>query len=62
MLGNDNSLMIFDFLGVMKEHHYLSHYFRNFSRANLQDLYKVCLWHMEKFDYLLDAHEIVSGW
>ena len=53
MLGNDNSRMIFDFLGVMKEHHYLSHYFRNFSRANLQDLYKVCLWHMEKFDYLL---------
>jgi hypothetical protein len=49
MLGNDNSRMIFDFLGVKKEHHYLSHYFRNFSRQNLDDLYKVCRWHMEKF-------------
>ena len=53
MLGNDNSRMIFDFLGVRKEHHYLSHYFRNFSRANLEDLYKVCLWHTEKFAYLI---------
>ncbi|VTU02580.1 Uncharacterized protein OS=Lentisphaera araneosa HTCC2155 GN=LNTAR_07854 PE=4 SV=1: HXXSHH [Gemmataceae bacterium] len=49
MLGNDNSRMVFDFLGVKKEHHYLSHYFRNFSRANLDDLYKVCRWHTEKF-------------
>ena len=63
MLGNDNSRLIFDFLGVKKEHHYLSHYFRNFSRANLEDLYKICLWHTSKFDYLLtrmksyqDAH------
>lgn len=53
MLGNDNSRMIFDFLGVKKEHHFLSHYFRNFNRANLEDLYKICLWHMQKFDYLL---------
>lgn len=54
MLGNDNSRMVFDFLGVKKEHHYLSHYFRNFSRANLEDLYKICLWHMQKFNYLLE--------
>ncbi|MBA4192411.1 MAG: hypothetical protein C0467_30965 [Planctomycetaceae bacterium] len=53
MLGNDNSRMIFDFLGVKKEHHYLSHYFRNFSRANIEDLYKICVWHTEKFAYLV---------
>jgi hypothetical protein len=53
MLGNDNSRMVFDFLGVKTEHHALSHYFRNFSRANLEALYKICLWHMEKFAYLL---------
>lgn len=53
MLGNTNSRMVFDFLGVKKQHHYLSHFFRNFSRQNIEDLYKVCLWHMEKFDYLL---------
>lgn len=53
MLGNSNSRMIFDFLGVKEQHHYLSHFFRNFSRTNLESLLKISLWHMEKFDYLL---------
>lgn len=54
MLGNSNSRMIFDFLGVKEQHHYLSHFFRNFSRENLDGLLKISLWHMEKFDYLLE--------
>jgi len=53
MLGNSNSRMIFDFLGIKKQHHYLSHFFRNFSRSNIDSLLKISLWHMEKFDYLL---------
>ncbi|MHC4994424.1 MAG: DUF1552 domain-containing protein [Planctomycetota bacterium] len=53
MLGNSNSRMIFDFLGVKEQHHYLSHFFRNFSRENLDALLKISLWHMEKFDSLL---------
>lgn len=53
MLGNSNSRMIFDFLGIVEQHHYLSHFFRNFSRHNLEALLKISLWHMEKFDYLL---------
>jgi hypothetical protein len=53
MLGNSNSRMIFDFLGVKEQHHYLSHFFRNFSRSNIEGLLKISLWHMEKFDYLL---------
>ncbi len=53
MLGNSNSRMIFDFLGVKEQHHYLSHFFRNFSRHNLEGLLKINQWHMEKFDYLL---------
>lgn len=53
MLGNSNSRMIFDFLGITEQHHYLSHFFRNFSRTNLDSLLKISLWHMEKFDYLL---------
>ncbi|MCA9140850.1 MAG: DUF1552 domain-containing protein [Planctomycetales bacterium] len=53
MLGNSNSRMIFDFLGITQQHHYLSHFFRNFSRSNLDALLKISLWHMEKFDYLL---------
>lgn len=53
MLGNSNSRLVFDFLGIHKQHHYLSHFFRNFSRENLDALLKISLWHMEKFDYLL---------
>ena len=53
MLGNSNSRLIFDFLGIHKQHHYLSHFFRNFSRENLDSLLRISLWHMEKFDYLL---------
>ena len=54
MLGNSNSRMIFDFLGVKEQHHYLSHFFRNFSRSNIDGLLKISLWHMEKFAHLLD--------
>lgn len=53
MLGNSNSRMVFDFLGITQQHHYLSHFFRNFSRSNLEALLKISRWHMEKFDYLL---------
>jgi len=53
MLGNSNSRMVFDFLGIHEQHHYLSHFFRNFSRSNLDSLLKISLWHMEKFDSLL---------
>ncbi len=53
MLGNSNSRMIFDFLGIKKQHHYLSHFFRNFNRENLDALLKISKWHMEKFDSLL---------
>jgi Protein of unknown function (DUF1552) len=54
MLGNENSRMVFDFLGIKEQHHYLSHFFRHFSRQNLDSLLRVTLWHMEKFDYLLE--------
>jgi hypothetical protein len=53
MLGNSNSRMVFDFLGIKEQHHYLSHFFRNFSRHNIDALLKISLWHMEKFDSLL---------
>ena len=53
MLGNSNSRMIFDFLGISEQHHYLSHFFRNFTRENIEALLKISVWHMEKFDSLL---------
>lgn len=53
MLGNCNSRMIFDFLGITEQHHYLSHFFRNFSKDNIKSFMKISVWHMEKFDSLL---------
>lgn len=53
MLGNSNSRIVFDFLGITEQHHYLSHFFRNFSRVNLESLLKISEWHMQKFDSLL---------
>ena len=53
MLGNSNSRMVFDFLGIKEQHHYLSHFFRNFGRSNLDSLLKISEWHMQKFDSLL---------
>ena len=53
MLGNDNSRLIFDFLGVKEQHHYLSHFFRNFSAKNITNLNKVNLWHVQKYAYFL---------
>ncbi|MEM7603346.1 MAG: DUF1552 domain-containing protein, partial [Verrucomicrobiota bacterium] len=53
MLGNSNSRLVFDFLGISEQHHYLSHFFRNFSKENVEALMKISLWHMEKFDSLL---------
>jgi hypothetical protein len=53
MLGNDNSRLVFDFLGVNEQHHYLSHFFRNFSIDNITKLNKINLWHLQKFSYML---------
>jgi hypothetical protein len=61
MLGNSNSRIVFDFLGITAQHHYLSHFFRNNSRANLDSLLKISLWHMEKFDYLLTKLKSYRG-
>ncbi|MCM8531953.1 MAG: DUF1552 domain-containing protein, partial [Lentisphaeraceae bacterium] len=44
MLGNSNSRMVFDFLGITEQHHYLSHFFRNFTRENIDSLLKISKW------------------
>ena len=54
MLGNDNSRLIFDFLGIKEQHHYLSHFYRNFSINNISYLNKINLWHIQKFTYLIN--------
>ena len=59
MLGNSNSRMVFDFLGIKEQHHYLSHFFRNNSRENLDALLKISLWHMEKFGLPFEPDEVV---
>lgn len=53
MLGNDNSRLIFDFIGVKEQHHWLSHFFRNYSIDNVTKLNKINLWHVQKYAYLI---------
>ncbi|WDE99242.1 DUF1552 domain-containing protein [Lentisphaera profundi] len=53
MLGNDNSRLIFDFLGIQEQHHWLSHFFRNFSIGNITKLNKINYWHLQKFAYMM---------
>ena len=54
MLGNDNSRLIFDFLGIQEQHHWLSHFFRNFSIGNITKLNKINYWHLQKFAYMMN--------
>ncbi len=54
MLGNDNSRLVFDFLGINVEHHHLSHFFRNSSKQNNNNLRTITRWHMEKFVYFIN--------
>lgn len=53
MLGNDNSRLVFDFLGVKQNHHLLSHYSRTSTPADIGNLHKICDWHTEKFARLV---------
>jgi len=53
MLGNDNSRMIFDFLGINEEHHYLSHFIRNPGAETIPHFNRITQWHVQQFAYLI---------
>ncbi|HEX3449475.1 MAG TPA: DUF1552 domain-containing protein [Isosphaeraceae bacterium] len=54
MLANDNSRLVFDFLGINEEHHYLSHFVRHPGVEYIHRFNAITRWHVAQFAYLID--------
>ena len=54
MLANDNSRLVFDFLGINEEHHYLSHFVRHRGVESVRKFNAITRWHVVQFAYLID--------
>jgi hypothetical protein len=54
MLANDNSRLIFDFLGINEEHHYISHFVRHPGVEAIRRFNAITRWHVAQFAYLID--------
>jgi hypothetical protein len=53
MLANDNSRLVFDFLGINEEHHYLSHFVRHPGKDGIDSFNAITRWHVAQFAYLI---------
>jgi hypothetical protein len=53
MLANDNSRLVFDFLGINEEHHYLSHFVRHRGVEYVRRFNAITRWHVDRFAYLI---------
>jgi hypothetical protein len=54
MLANDNSRLVFDFLGINEEHHYLSHFVRHPGVEAIHRFNAITRWHVAQFAYLVE--------
>jgi hypothetical protein len=54
MLANDNSRLVFDFLGINEEHHYISHFVRHPGAEAIRRFNAITRWHVAQFAYLID--------
>jgi hypothetical protein len=54
MLANDNSRLIFDFLGINEEHHYISHFVRHPGADAIRRFNAITRWHVAQFAYLVE--------
>ena len=54
MLANDNSRLVFDFLGINEEHHYISHFVRHPGVEAIRRFNAITRWHVAQFAYLID--------
>jgi hypothetical protein len=54
MLANDNSRIVFDFLGINEEHHYLSHFVRRPGAESIRRFNAITRWHVLQFAYLIE--------
>jgi Protein of unknown function (DUF1552) len=54
MLANDNSRLVFDFLNINEEHHYLSHFVRHDGTESIRRFNAITRWHVVQFAYFID--------
>ena len=52
LMANSSSRIVFDFLGINEEHHYLSHFVRNAGTKYITHFNMITQWHVEQFKYL----------
>ena len=53
MLANSSSRIVFDFLGIQEEHHYLSHFVRNAGTKYITHFNQITQWHLAQYAYLI---------
>lgn len=54
LMANSSSRIVFDFLGINEEHHYLSHFVRNAGTKYITHFNMITQWHVEQFKYLTE--------
>ncbi|HBO53386.1 MAG TPA: hypothetical protein DD471_15465, partial [Planctomycetes bacterium] len=52
LMANSSSRIVFDFLGINEEHHYLSHFVRNAGTKYITHFNMITKWHLEQYAYL----------
>ena len=53
LMANSSSRIVFDFLGINEEHHYLSHFVRNSGTKYITHFNMITKWHLEQYAYLI---------
>ena len=53
LMANSSSRIVFDFLGINEEHHYLSHFVRNSGTRYITHFNRITQWHLEQYAYLI---------
>ena len=54
LMANSSSRIVFDFLGINEEHHYLSHFVRNAGTKYITHFNMITQWHVEQYKYLIE--------
>ncbi|MEM7012723.1 MAG: DUF1552 domain-containing protein, partial [Verrucomicrobiota bacterium] len=62
IMANSNSRVVFDFLGIQEEHHYLSHFVRNRGTKYLTNFNQITDWYVRQYAYVIQRMaEIQEG-
>ena len=60
LMANSSSRIVFDFLGIQEEHHYLSHFVRNRGTAYLTNFNQITDWYVRQLRYVVDRMSAIE--